>query len=72
VRLELGQVDFDDLVILGALVGLQEVVRTGRAPDGVGLNSDRSAEGRSEVGVVRRGSVREDTGRSTNFGALRS
>ena len=71
VRLELGQVDFDDLVVLGALVGLQEVVRTGRAPDGVGLNSDRSAEGRSEVRVVGRGSVREDTGCSTNFGALK-
>lgn len=71
MRLKLGEVDLDDLVVLGALVGLQEVVRTGRAPNSVGLNSDGSAEGRSEVRVVRRGSVREDTGGSTNFGALK-
>jgi hypothetical protein len=71
VRLELGQVDCDNLVVLGALVRLQQVVWARRAVNSVGLDCDGSAESRSKVRVVRSRRVREDTGGSTNLGALR-
>ena len=70
MRLELGQVDCDDFVVLCALVGLQQVVRARRAVDSVGLDGNGSAEGRSQVRVVRSRRVREDTGGSTDLGAL--
>lgn len=69
MRLKLGKIDGDDLVVLGTLVGLQEVVRTGRAVDGVGLGGDRTTVGRNQIRIVRGGSVREDTGRGANLSA---
>lgn len=70
MRLELGQIDCDDFIVLGALVGLEQVVRARRAVYGVGLGGDGATEGGSEVRVVRSRCVREDTGSSTDLSAL--
>jgi hypothetical protein len=70
VRFQLGQIDRDDFVVLGALVGLQQIVRTGRAMDGVGLDSNGTAESRRKVRVVRGRSVREDAGRGADLSTL--
>lgn len=61
VRLEFGEVDLDDLVVLGTLVGLEVML------EGLGVGRDVAALGRAEV-VAHARVVGEEGGGRADFG----